>query len=141
MLRRIARASSIVILGLSVGVLGISLVWRFVISPPVEAEIEPASGKVIQLRILNGAGVPELARQVQHYLRRRGFDVVDAANASTMYEHSVVLDHLGDSLATARVCYALGIAPESVRMAIDSDLVLHCSVVIGQDWHQLRPFR
>ncbi len=139
--RRILRAGGVGVLVLSVLLLGMSLLWRMVIRPPVSAVIEPSSGKVIQLRVLNGTDVPDLARQVQQYLRRRGFDVVEVANAPSLQPQCIVLDHLGDSTAIARVCYALDLAPTVVKQAIDSGIALHCSVVIGQDWQRLRPFR
>mgnify|MGYP000011743680 CR=1 FL=1 len=141
MVRGVIRIGSISFLVVAVVLLLGSLLWRMVIRPPVSAERQPGSGRVIQLRVLNGAGVPDLARQVQQYLRRRGFDVVEATNAPTPQPQSLVLDHYGDSLAAARVCYALGLAPTAVRQEIDSDLVLNCSVIIGYDWQQLRPFR
>ncbi|MCX8051888.1 MAG: LytR C-terminal domain-containing protein [Chlorobi bacterium] len=139
--RRIVRWLWVTALGVAVLVLGASLVWRVFIRPPVEPVIEPESGRVVQLRVLNGAGVPELARRVQQYLRRRGFDVVEAANAATTVERSYVADHLGDSIAVERVLYAVGLPPDAVRRQIDSDLVIHCSLVIGTDWQSLRPFR
>ncbi|MCX7930342.1 MAG: LytR C-terminal domain-containing protein [Chlorobi bacterium] len=139
--RRILRWFALVVLSGVVLVLGISFVWRLLVRPPIEAVTESETGTVIQLRVLNGAGVPELARRVQQYLRRRGFDVVEAGNAPTPVERSYVVDHLGDSVATERVVYAVGLPADAVRRQIDSDLVLHCSLVIGADWQMLRPFR
>lgn len=140
-LRRIVRWSILIGLGSVVGVLGTSFVWRLFFAPPVDARIGTASGKVIQLRVLNATDVPYLARQLQQYLRRRGFDVVDADNAFYREQYSVVIDHCGDSNAVAQVLYALGLPPQAKRIELDSDLALHCSVVIGNDWRRIRAFR
>lgn len=139
--RRLFRWAVVVVLSMAVGVLGASFVWRVFVRPPVEPVLDPKSERAIQVRILNAAGVPELARRVQQFLRRRGFDVVEATTTHRSEKRSYVVDHLGDSTATAQVAYVLGIEPNAVRREIDSDFVLHCSVVIGQDWQLLRPFR
>lgn len=139
--RRLFRWAVVVVLSMAVGTLGASFVWRVFVRPPVEPILDPTSERAIQVRILNAAGVPELARRVQQFLRRRGFDVVEATTARRYEEQSYVVDHLGDSTATAQVAYVLGIEPGAIRREIDSDLVIHCSVVIGQDWQVLRPFR
>ncbi|GBD05524.1 hypothetical protein HRbin20_01108 [bacterium HR20] len=129
------------VLAVVVGVLGASFVWRMFLRPPIEPIVDVQRGRAIQLRILNGAGVPGIAQTVQQYLRRRGFDVVEIANAPDQVPRSVLYDHLGDSLATEQVRYALDMPQEAVVCQLDSDLALHCSLVLGHDWATLRPFR
>lgn len=129
----------VVAVGSAVAVLVASLVWRFFVAASVDPRLDEAGDRRIQVRVLNAAGVPQLARTVQQYLRRRGFDVVDVATAPALEPRSSIVDHVGDSAAVAQVQTALGIA--TVRRDIDSDLVLHCSVVLGADWKTLRPFR
>ncbi|GIV52189.1 MAG: hypothetical protein KatS3mg038_2710 [Candidatus Kapaibacterium sp.] len=140
-LRRLVRWVAVPVLSGAIVVLGASFVWRMFVRPPVEPILDPETERVIQVRVLNAAGVPELARRVQQFLRRRGFDVVEATTARQLEERSYVADHLGDSLAVAQVQYALGLPPDAIQRNIDSDLVLHCSVVVGKDWQSLRPFR
>jgi hypothetical protein len=128
-------------LAVAVVALVASFVWRMFIRPPVEPIVDWHHDRAIQLRVLNGAGVPGVAQTVQQYLRRRGFDVVDIGNAQHSYSQTVLYDHLGNRHAVEQVCYALDLQPHAVVQQLDSDLALHCSVVIGQDWATLRPFR
>ncbi|MCS6999553.1 MAG: LytR C-terminal domain-containing protein [Bacteroidota bacterium] len=140
-LRRLARWLLTGMVGGAVVVLCISLVWRMFIRPPVEPTVEQGSEKVIQVQVWNATDVPGLARQVQQYLRRRGFDVVEAGTAPTRYNRSVVIDRVGDHRAASQLQYVLDLPPDALRTDIDSDLVVHCSVIIGDDWQQMRPFR
>ncbi|RMF34596.1 MAG: LytR family transcriptional regulator [Chlorobiota bacterium] len=139
--RRALRTVIAGVLAAVAAVLGASFVWRMFVRPPVEPIVDVQRERAIQLRVLNGAGVPGIAQTVQQYLRRRGFDVVEIANAPSQVPRSVLYDHLGDSLAIEQVRYALDMRQEAVVRQLDSDLALHCSVVLGHDWATLRPFR
>lgn len=87
----------------------------------------------IKVEVLNGAGERGLARQFADRLRLLGFDVVATGNADH-FDHEVthVLDRsgrLGAALAVARELSA-----DSLAIALDPELFLDASVVVGSDW-------
>lgn len=90
----------------------------------------------IKVEVLNGAGERGLARQFADRLRLLGFDVVATGNADH-FDHEVthVLDRsgrLGAALTVARELSA-----DSLAVAIDPELYLDASVVVGSDWSVL----
>ena len=98
----------------------------------------PALADIVQVEVLNGAGVSGLAREATQYLRDQGFDVVDVGNAApTATSH--VLDRVGDPQSAARVAEALGLGADAVR-ADSGAYFLDCTVVLGRDYQSLRPF-
>lgn len=87
----------------------------------------------IKVEVLNGAGERGLARQFADRLRLLGFDVVATGNADH-FDHEIthVLDRsgrLGAALTVARELSA-----DSLAVAIDPELFLDASVVVGSDW-------
>ncbi len=126
--------------------LGIALVNRLILSPPVNPEVptelqRTASEKIIQLNILNASGSRGLAATMTDYLRARGFDVVEFGNYDTLLDRSIVIDRVDDSASTARVAYSIGIADTLCRREVDSTLYLRCTIIIGKDYPSLKPFR
>jgi hypothetical protein len=130
---------------LLVGALTLALVYALVVrfaAPQMGLDLSPeprpSSADIVQVEVLNGAGVSGLARQATEYLRSQGFDVVDVGNAApTTTSH--VLDRVGDPQSALRVAQALGLDDGAVRP--DSGAYfLDCTVVIGQDYQRLRPF-
>lgn len=90
----------------------------------------------IKVEVLNGAGEAGLARTFADRLRDRGFDVVATTNADH-FEHRVthVLDRSGRLGIATQV--ATGLGTDSVAVALDPDLFLDASVVVGHDWREL----
>jgi len=131
--------------GLGVAVLLYGLVAR-TLAPPAAPE-RPSEeselvGTVIQVEVRNGAGIDHLAAQATQYLRDRGFDVVEVGNYETFQqERSVVIDRVGDREAARKVAEALGLPPERVRQEVRRQYYLDASVIIGDDYKQLRPFQ
>ncbi|HZV11690.1 MAG TPA: LytR C-terminal domain-containing protein [Candidatus Kapabacteria bacterium] len=144
--RRNLEIAVIVILLMGVGVLGYAFVYRVFIAPPINAEIERQSGLTkkdarIQVNILNATPQHDLARRVMDYLRARGFDVVEIGNYSSEQSRSLVIDRTGDSLSARKVAFAMGIPDSSIRKDVDSSLYLDVSVVLGNDFEQLKPWK
>jgi hypothetical protein len=120
-----------------------SFVQRAFISPPVEPEVE-IDGKirVIQLDVLNGSGTAKIAQRFTHYLRSRGFDVVEMGNfKDSNVELTQVIDRSGNVLAAEQVAAALGLPKERVRQQIDPHAYLDVTVIIGKDFRSLRPMQ
>lgn len=137
--------AALVVGGLSVMVLLYALVTRTLLpqpSPERPSDSTELVGGIIQVEVRNGAGVDRLAAETTHYLRERGFDVVDVGNYDTFtQERSVVIDRVGDPEAARKVAEALGLSPDRVRQEIRRQYYLDASVIIGHDYEQLRPFQ
>lgn len=131
--------------GLAVMVLLYGLVTRTLVPPanPNRASDKTELvGTIIQVEVRNGAGIDHLAAETTHYLRQRGFDVVDVGNYETFrQDRSIVIDRVGDLEAARRVAEALGLPSDRVRQDIQRQYYLDASVIIGHDYKQLRPFQ
>jgi len=134
----------LVVGGLATMILLYALVGRTVFSPPDPQRSRDTTdlvGSVIQVEVQNGVGVDDLAVQTMHYLRDRGFDVVDVGNYSSFdQEHTVVIDRIGNMDAARKVAEILGVPAERVRQEIRRQYYLDVSIIIGRDYEQLRPF-
>ncbi len=87
----------------------------------------------IKVEVLNGAGERGLAREFADRLRAQGFDVVATGNADHFdYEVTHVLDRSGRLGAAVEV--ARGLSTDSLAVALDPELFLDASVVVGSDW-------
>jgi hypothetical protein len=137
--------AALVVGGVCVGLLLYGLVTRVLIPQPDPRRSPSGSdlvGSIIQVEVRNGAGVDHLAAETTHYLRQRGFDVVDVGNYKTFsQERSVVIDRVGDPEAARKVAEALGLPADRVQQEIRRQYYLDASVIIGRDYKQLRPFR
>ena len=121
-----------------------SFINRMVIAPPVDPNIEgqkTTAAEVIQVNVLNACGKSGLASKVKEFLRSRGFDVVEIGNFDQKLTKSVVIDRLGDVNSSKKVAYALGISDSLVVSQADSSLYLRSSIVIGDDFADLKPFK
>jgi hypothetical protein len=137
--------AGLLVVGLGVMVLLYGLVTRTLTPSPDPQRSDETTklvGSIIQVEVRNGAGVDQLAAQTTHYLRERGFDVVDVGNYSSFQqERSVVIDRVGDLEAARKVAEALGLPTDRVRQDIRRQYYLDASVIIGHDYEQLRPFQ
>ncbi|MGD8428205.1 MAG: LytR C-terminal domain-containing protein [Balneolaceae bacterium] len=96
-------------------------------------------GKVIQLEVLNGCGVPGLANNFTSALRRNGFDVVETGNFKNFdMQNTVVIARTTDKKNAQRVADALGISPKHVFIEASDDFYLDATVVIGSDYKSLK---
>jgi hypothetical protein len=93
-----------------------------------------------QIEILNGCGVSGIAAQAHEFLRERGFDVVNVENARSFdYEETLVIDRGGDIRIARALAQALG--TDNVIRQVRPDLVLQATVILGEDYQTLRPYR
>ncbi|HET8655535.1 MAG TPA: LytR C-terminal domain-containing protein [Longimicrobiaceae bacterium] len=94
---------------------------------------EVASGRHVQVEVLNAAGTAGLARDATERLRDAGFDVVYYGNADSFgQDSSIVLDRVGRVDVAKEVGRAIGI--DRVQSRPDSTLYLDATVIIGRDW-------
>jgi hypothetical protein len=127
------------------------LLWQFVnrlwVEPPVSSTVERTddlvkAGEHIQLNVLNGSTGAGAARTFTDYLRARKFDVVEMGNFPKRdVEESYIIDAVGDSVASRKIAYALGIRYEKIIRQIDTNAFVDAVVVIGNDYQILNPMR
>lgn len=129
-----------------VTVMATSFVLRIAVAPPVSASIDSSIAKstaqeVIQVNILNACGTKGLASKAKDFLRARGFDVVEIGNSEEIINNSMIIDRLGDKKSALQVAYAVGIKDSLIVSEIDSNMFLRSTIVIGNDYRELKPFR
>jgi len=108
----------------------------------VPAQTLPA--KKIQVEVLNGCGVPGIAKTVTDHLRANGYDVVKSDNyESFKVSETMVIDRRSLDKANAiGVAKVLGVASENgVAPLVNQELLLDVSVVLGHDYKKLIPFK
>jgi hypothetical protein len=94
--------------------------------------LERWTGERVRVEVLNGGGVPGMARTATERLRAAGFDVVEFGNASSWDEVTRVLDRVGRPEVAGAVAEALGI--DNVLSEPDPNLYVDVTVVLGGAW-------
>ena len=90
----------------------------------------------LRVEILNGSGDRGAARAMMHRLRDLGFDVVAIYNAESFdYRVTRVINRSGKPGAAREVASSIG--ADSVGTAVDRELVLDVTVILGKDWRTL----
>ncbi len=137
--------SMLIVLAVMIFGLLSSFVIQIIVPSRIDPTIDEGIGKrsveeVIQLNILNGCGVENLASEAMSYMRSFGFDVVETGNYDMQAEHSFIIDRVGDRSSAEKVAFAMGIDDSYIRTEIDSNLFLRCTVVLGKDYTGLKAF-
>lgn len=120
-----------VILILSVGVYIFSFSYKIT---------NPVQYKNIKIEVLNGCGVQDLARVTTDYLRKKGFDVINYANAAEEQKRTVVIDRLSPEKKWAKIV-AKALEVKLTSAIIDSSLCVHVLVLLGKDYDEVMPKR
>jgi hypothetical protein len=98
-------------------------------------------GDMIQLEVMNGAGVDGLAAEMRDYLQDLGFDVVSVDNYERSdVSQSSVIDRIGNPDAAEQIALALGLGSDRIVEDREPTWFLDASVVIGQDFRTIKPF-
>lgn len=96
-------------------------------------------GNIIQVEVLNGAGVPGLATVFTNKLRDNGFDVVESGNFDTYdIKETLVIDRSGILENAKKVAKALGVSEKNVIQELAPSYFLDATIVIGSDYKQLK---
>ena len=121
-------------------VVGVLLGWvasQYLAEP--RPDLDPPAAPVVRVtervrvEVLNGGGVPGVARAATQILRDAGFDVVTYQNAKNFSEGpSVVVDRAGRAHWAEQAATVLGI--ESVESRPDSAKLLEVTVLLGKEW-------
>lgn len=100
----------------------------------------PVQYKNIKIEVLNGCGVQDLARVTTDYLREKGFDVINYANAAEEQKRTVVIDRLSPERKWAKIV-AAALDVNLTSAIIDSSLCVHVLVLLGKDYDEVMPKR
>ena len=106
----------------------------------VDGEQQAKVVKIIQLDVLNGCGAKGVAAKFTNVLRSSGFDVVEMKNYKTKHiPRTLVVDRVGNLEPARRIAAALGVSERSIIQQINPDYFVDVSVIIGDDYMNLRP--
>lgn len=100
--------------------------------------------KKIQVEVLNGCGVPGIAKTVTEYLRDKGYDVVKVDNYESFnITETTVIDRRSlDKINAIEVAKILGVSTDKgVAPFLNPDLLLDVSIIIGHDYKKLIPLK
>ena len=100
----------------------------------------PVQYKNIKIEVLNGCGVQDLARVTTDYLRKKGFEVINYANAAEEQKRTVVIDRLSPEKKWAKIV-AAALDLDLTYAIIDSSLCVHVLVLLGKDYDEVMPKR
>ncbi|WP_018128563.1 LytR C-terminal domain-containing protein [Balneola vulgaris] len=96
-------------------------------------------GRIIQLEVLNGCGVPGIANNFTGLLRDNGFDVVETGNFERFDVQETMVISRSSSLDNARrVALALGVSEENIIREESPHFYLDVTVVLGSDYEKLK---
>ncbi len=100
-------------------------------------ELNP-TGRIVQVRILNGTQKDGLAKKLTDFLRSKNFDVVIQGNyTSRDVKKTFIIDHLGDKKVLKRIIRVLRIDPDQVRVDLKEYDITDITIVIGEDYQKL----
>lgn len=98
----------------------------------------PVNYKNIKIEVLNGCGIQDLALTTTNYLRKRGFDVINYANAADEQKKTVVIDRLSPEKEWAEIV-ASALEVKLTSVVIDSSLCVHVLILLGKDYDEVLP--
>ncbi len=99
------------------------------------------ASEIVQVEVLNGCGISGVADKITDFLRKNNFDVVQTGNYTSFdMDKSLVIDRTGNKANAEKVAASLGIDKKNIVQQINNDYLLDCSVVIGKDYFQLKPY-
>lgn len=109
------------------------------ITSPKENESSVVTGRIIQVRVLNGTQIDGLAREVSNYLRTKNLDVLYQGNYSDRnLKNTFIIDHTGDKTIVKRIIRIIGISPDQVVQEIQENSLTDITIVLGEDYRKLK---
>ena len=131
----------ILLLGIVILVMAYSLFSKLFSSKDDFSSGKNKQTAMVQVEVLNGCGVSGIADKITDYLRKHNFDVVQTGNYTSFnMDKSLVIDRTGNKVNAEKVAAALGIDRKNIVQQINNDYLLDCSIVIGRDYFQLKPY-
>ena len=112
----------------------------------------PFDPKLMRMEVVNGCGVPRLARAVAYELQACGYDVYGVGNTREHHKKTIAVDMLHpEGLNAQKVARALSVQPKmwilpvggraepEVKVALDSSRFLEVRLVVGEDYRTFFP--
>ena len=105
------------------------------------SKYELKTGHRIEIKVLNGCGIPGLAAIYTDFLRDEGMDVISSENADNFhYSNTLVISRFTDMERAKFVSNILGLDESQIIDAPDTGMYLDATVIIGSDYDQLESF-
>jgi len=98
--------------------------------------------KLLEIGVIDGAGNNRAIQHLVRMLRMLDYDVVEMRKSEMgLIEKSYVIDHSGKAEEVMQLAKNLGIPEDKVFQRIDKKLLLDATVVVGEDYLNLRLFK
>ena len=103
-----------------------------------KTKYEKATGHKIQVEILNGCGIPKLAKMYTNFLRSKGVDVMDSKNAQNFnHIETKIFHHRGDIERAWEVANIMKIDKQNIIEDKNETLFFDLTIIIGEDYSKL----
>jgi LCP family protein required for cell wall assembly len=104
-------------------------------SIPVDDPVEAADLEDAKVSVLNGAGVEGLATSTGGFLRDKGLNVVEIANADRLdYAKTIVIDYTGNPYTTRYLSDLMNLSDSQILSQPSPDNEIDVTVILGADW-------
>jgi hypothetical protein len=129
---------SLFLLGLFLLLIAYNIYLSLNKSQDEDLEDQSSTGRIVQVRVLNGTQIEGLAQKLTDYLRTKNFDVVVQGNYSTRnVERTFIIIHTDDKKVLRRLKRILRINPDQVVIENRDFELTDITIVIGEDYQKL----
>lgn len=130
---------TILILSVVVLYLGYSILINLkVFESQPQNEISEKHTQIIQVEVLNGCGVLNIADKFTDSLRKKNFDVVNTANYRTFeIKKSIVIDRSGNMMNAEYLADVIGLDKKRVIQQKNKNYFLDVTLIVGKDYRKL----
>ena len=102
---------------------------------------EKKTGHKIEVEILNGCGIPKLARMYTEYLRSAGIDVEEYKNANNAnHIETKILHHRGELERALELARIMMIDKNKIIEDKDESLMFDLTLILGKDYVNLQSY-
>ena len=130
---------SILILSIVILYLGYSILISLkVFESQPQKENSDKHTQIIQVEVLNGCGVVDIADKFTDKLRKYNFDVVNTANyRSFEIDKSIVIDRSGNMKNAEYLAGVIGLDRKRVIQQKNKNYFLDVTLIVGKDYRKL----
>jgi hypothetical protein len=134
-------------LGFVVLLMSASFISRIFSNPSAAAAVtdlsiqETIKPEITKIQILNASGVEGLAKKVKDFLTSKGYFISDVGNYSGAVDKTFLIDRSGDTQVSGKIADALGIDRKLIKAETGNVQIVFNTVVIGNDFSALKPFK